>query len=69
MLVPKIYVLSKNKKTNISLYEDMVRISSAILSLQLIHEQQLSVNSASIYGKLSQGGLPRNNVVRITDHP
>ena len=48
-------------------------ISTAILPLPLIQEEQLSVNGEKgcvlSTGYLSLGGLPRNSVDRITDHP
>ena len=50
-------------------YENM---STTILPLPLIQEEQLSDNGErmyTIYGKLPPGGLPWNSVVRITDRP
>ena len=44
----------------------------AIFLLLLIEEEQLSVNGegcALSTGYLPRGGLPRNSVDRITDHP
>ena len=48
-----------------------MKIFTAILSLSLIHEGQLSVlakECALSTGKLPKGGLPRNSEDRLTDH-